>query len=220
MRIHLKLSKNTKNCPISYQHKLVGTLHKWIGANKVHDQLSLYSMSWLDNGKLNKEKELVFKDGASWFISSPNTDLVKSIIHGVQKDPNVAFGMYVQEIQIQENPQFEFKEYFKVATPILIKRTEGKSTTHYRFDDKLANQLMTETMHHKLRQAGYSAPENIEIKFDLSYIHAKQKLITYRKIKNKANVCPIIIKGDPQNIAFAWMVGIGNSTGIGFGSLY
>jgi CRISPR/Cas system endoribonuclease Cas6 (RAMP superfamily) len=29
----------------------------------------------------------------------------------------------------------------------------------------------------------------------------------------------VIIKGTPEQLAFAWNVGLGNSTGIGFGAL-
>ena len=38
-------------------------------------------------------------------------------------------------------------------------------------------------------------------------------------IKNKASICPVIVKGTSEQIAFAWNVGVGNSTGIGFGAL-
>jgi CRISPR/Cas system endoribonuclease Cas6 (RAMP superfamily) len=33
------------------------------------------------------------------------------------------------------------------------------------------------------------------------------------------NWCPIIIKGKPETKLFAWNVGLGNSTGIGFGAI-
>lgn len=45
-------------------------------------------------------------------------------------------------------------------------------------------------------------------------------MVTYRGIGNRANMCPVIIDGRPETKAFAWEVGIGNSTGIGFGSIY
>jgi CRISPR-associated endoribonuclease Cas6 len=59
----------------------------------------------------------------------------------------------------------------------------------------------------------------LDIRFDTSYSGAKTKLISYGKIKNRVSVCPIIIKGTPETKAFAWNVGVGNSTGIGFGAL-
>ena len=60
----------------------------------------------------------------------------------------------------------------------------------------------------------------LDISFDLTYAKKKIKFINYRGIRNKANLCPVYIKGKPETKAFAWNVGIGNSTGIGFGSIY
>lgn len=51
MRIHISTTKNTSLVPFDYQQKLVGTIHKWIGDNSVHDRISLYSFSWLKGGK-------------------------------------------------------------------------------------------------------------------------------------------------------------------------
>lgn len=39
MRIHLKTSPNTTPVPFDYQQKLVGTIHKWIGNNSIHDKI-------------------------------------------------------------------------------------------------------------------------------------------------------------------------------------
>jgi CRISPR-associated endoribonuclease Cas6 len=44
-------------------------------------------------------------------------------------------------------------------------------------------------------------------------------MIIYKGIANKANWCPVIIKGRPETKLFAWNVGLGNSTGIGFGAI-
>ena len=61
--------------------------------------------------------------------------------------------------------------------------------------------------------------ETLGIHFDTQYIKAEPKLITYKGIKNKVSLCPIIISGKPETISFARNVGLGNSTGIGFGSI-
>ena len=41
MRIKLITTPNTIPVPFNYQEKLVGTLHKWIGENEIHDKISL-----------------------------------------------------------------------------------------------------------------------------------------------------------------------------------
>lgn len=47
MRLHLRLSPNTTPVSFDHLHQLTGALHKWLGENEVHDELSLYSFGWL-----------------------------------------------------------------------------------------------------------------------------------------------------------------------------
>lgn len=84
--------------------------------------------------------------------------------------------------------------------------------------DEEASSLITETLRNKLEKAGMGSL-SVTARFDESYRNVKTKLVTYKGIQNKASFCPVILEGDPQAIAFAWKVGIGNSTGIGFGAL-
>jgi hypothetical protein len=51
MRLHIQLSKNTTIVPFNYQEQQVSKLHYWLGKNEIHDKLSLYSFSWLKNGR-------------------------------------------------------------------------------------------------------------------------------------------------------------------------
>ncbi len=217
MRIYITTSPNKLPVPFNYQQNLVGALHKWLGDNEIHDEISLYSFSWLSGSEKSKTG-LNFRNGACWFISSPNIEFIKNIIAGIHEAPEIAFGMYVQEVTLKEVPQFGTKEHFRVASPIFIKRTIGKQIVHYSFEDENVNQLMSETLASKLRKAGLSSLK-AKVYFDLSYPKPKTKVITYKGIKNKANLCPIIIEGDSKAIQFAWEVGIGNCTGIGFGAL-
>lgn len=218
MRIYLKLTRNKEKCPFEYQSHLVGALHKWIGKNDIHDGLSLYSMSWFSPGKCINKKYLNFPDGATWFISSPDNSLIKSIISGIQKDASVAFGMNVIEVIIQETPKFENTAKLYVETPVLVKRNVGERDIQYSYNDKEVDDLLTETLKRKLRKFGID-DSGIEVSFDKNYYGSKTKLVKYKGIGNKANLCPIIIKGSPEAIGFAWNVGVGNSTGIGFGAL-
>lgn len=217
MRIYLNLTKNLKLIPYTYQHNLVGTFHKWAGQNSFHDDLSLYSLSWLLGG-IGLKQGLHFKNGACWFISSPNIDFIKQVISGIEKDPEVAFGMTVTDITIKDTPEFSIRNRFYLETPVFVKRRVADKDVHYTFRDKETENLMTETLKTKLRKAGKNI-DNISAKFDLSYHNAKTKLIQFNGINNKASLCPVILEGEPEAIAFAWDVGIGNCTGIGFGAL-
>lgn len=217
MRINLKLSENTEKVPFDYQRHLVGTFHKWIGENHVHDDVSLYSLSWLSGAQITKEG-FDFKFGAEWFISTYEPHLLKSLIRGIQNDPEISFGMTVKEITISEAPRVENIQKFYLNSPIFIKRKAGDRLQYYLFSDNESDLFMTQTLQTKLKKAGLSA-EGVNVYFDKTYRNPKTKIINFKGIDCKASMCPVIIEGSSDQIKFAWNVGIGNSTGIGFGAL-
>jgi len=218
MRIYLKLSKNTELVPFDHQVNLVGALHKWLGENNLHDALSLYSLSWLRGGKGVGASGLNFPNGADWFISTHDTGYLKKAVASIMDAPDVAFGMRVVEVTLQETPYFDKEKLFLLGSPVLIKRNEGVKQRHYTFDEPESDALMTETFRFKLQKAGLPI-EGASVRFERENVSAKTKISTYRGIKNRVNYCPVIVKGSPEQIGFAWNVGVGNSTGIGFGSL-
>ncbi len=220
LRIHLQLTPNTSPVPFNYQVSLTGAFHKWLGENNHHHgELSLYSFSWLDGGKKVKEG-LNFPNGASWFISSYDDVVVKTIVKGIMDDGGLNFGMEVAEIKIQPTPVFGPEERFTMASPVLIKRKDPSKEyeTFYFWNDPIADSLLTETLQAKLAKAGM-ADKDIQVSFDRDYPKAKTKVAEYKGIKNKGSLCPILLKGDPEAIGFAWNVGLGNSTGIGWGAV-
>jgi len=218
MRVYLKLSKNKEVVPFSHQVRLVGALHKWLGHNDLHDYLSLYSLSWLRGGKGVVSNGLVFPDGADWFISAHDPDCLKKIVNGIMDDPEVAYGMMVVEMTLCDTPYFDSEKRFLLGSPVFVRRNIGERQRHFTYDEMESDALLTETLQYKLQKVGLS-PEGASVRFERENPIAKTKLSIYRDIKNKVNYCPVIVEGSPEQIGFAWNVGVGNSTGIGFGSL-
>lgn len=218
MRLYIKLSRNSKVIPFSYQHLLTGVVHKWIGVNNnEHGKKSLYSFSGLQNTRAIKSGINLNTD-AYFFISSYDAVLIKKIMKGVLNDPETFCGSRVIDIQIKDVPEFSKEERFLLNSPILIRKREGEKTKHVTFLDKDFNELLTQNLCVKLESANISS-EGISVRIDENYSNPKTKLIDYKGVKNKTSLVPIIIKGSPEQIAFAWQVGLGNSTGIGFGSI-
>ncbi|MBK7873833.1 MAG: hypothetical protein IPJ74_25830 [Saprospiraceae bacterium] len=123
--------------------------------------------------------------------------------------------------QLQAPPDFtDVPEVrFLLASPVFIKRklADG-SDKHYLYTDPESDALLTETLQHKLRVAGLP-DEGVSVRFDRSYPKAKVQLLNYRGISNKCSYCPVLVQGSPEQLAFAWTVGMGNSTGVGFGAV-
>ena len=217
MRIILNLTKNKSIVPFDYQKNLVGAIHKWLGKNELHDAMSLYSFSWLGEGKIQKSG-LSFPNGTTWHINSHDVDFLKTIVRNIQTDNEVAFGMVVSGVTIQEDPYFGSEQTFRVASPVFIKQTIDKKQKFYFYNDTESNDLLTKTLQNKLQKAGLNH-EGVSVEFVKDYYNPIIKMITYKGVENKGSICPVTIKGSPEQIAFAWNVGVGNSTGIGFGSL-
>lgn len=219
MRLYLRITKNTQLIPFNYQPYLTGVIHKWIGTkNSMHDNLSLYSFSWLQNVSAKQNQGLNLTDNSYFFISTYEESLSKKILKGVLDDPTICFGSSVFDVQITETPAFSTIERFFVASPIFIKRRFDNKEKHITYDDPRSGNFLTETLKKKLTAANFPS-EGVNVSFDLDYPDPQTKIIHYREIGNRANICPVIIEGTPEQIAFAWNVGVGNSTGIGFGAL-
>lgn len=217
MRIHLKIQTSNKIIPFDHQPLLTGVIHKWLGWNQEHGKVSLYSFSQLEGGKATPDG-LRFEKGSSFFFSSHNSDLIKKMIAGIQLNPSLFHGLTVSEIVIQEAPDLTDRNLFFTASPIFIKRRVGDRINHIQFDDPLAGSYLKETLQTKMREAGIE-DELFNIRFETTYPKAGTKKITYNGVQNRANWCPVIIEGNPETKLFAWNVGLGNSTGIGFGAI-
>ena len=219
MRIRINTTPNTHPVPFNYQQKLVGTLHKWIGENALHDDISLYSFSWLQGGRKVGDA-LCFELGASLFLSFHDEQVMKTIIAHVLDAPEMFCGLRVTNITLVDDPDLSECEYFHCASPIFIKRRLADGTTkQYDYNDAESGTLMTETLRAKMRKAGLPDDDTLDIQFDRTYAKKRTKLVHYHNIGNKASICPVLIKGRPETKLFAWNVGIGSCTGIGFGAI-
>lgn len=216
MRIYLRLTQNEEPCPFNYQGHLVQRFHSWLGHNELHDGVSLYSLSWLTRGKAIKGK-LDFRTGSDWFISAHDPEVIKQLIRGIQGDPSVAFGMRVAGITIQNTPNFGREKRFMVGSPVFVRKKVEDRYQYYFPEDKEAAALLTQSLQTKLELAGIEG--SATVRFDEDYQHPQVKTIQYKGIGKKGAICPVVVMGDPVAVSFAWDVGIGSGTGIGFGSL-
>ncbi|WP_187478270.1 CRISPR-associated endoribonuclease Cas6 [Amniculibacterium sp. G2-70] len=218
MRIYLKLTKNNKPIPFNYQELLTGVIHKWIGANnEIHGKTGQFSFSWIQNTVANKSG-IELKRDAYFFISSRNEGLVKQIVKNILKDPEMFSGVSVFDVQIKDTPAFSISEKFLMASPVLLKMKVENKIRHITLEDKNFETILTDNLKHKLEKSHLNS-EGLSIKINPNTNFKETKLVTYKGIKNRTSFVPIIINGTPEQIAFAWDNGLGNSTGIGFGAL-
>ena len=220
MRLQITTSPNTTPIPFNYQQKLTGVIHKWLGENnEEHGEISLYSFSWLQNTS-SSQKGLSCPKGAKWFISLHDFKRAMEVLSIIRIKPEMFCGIVAEEVIIEETPDFTNRELFFLGSPVLIKRSENGKTTEYGYENPESGKLLAETLQTKMKKAGIPDDDALQIEFDLSYEKKKKKLVWYDGISSKANICPVIIHGTNETKQFAWNVGLGNCTGIGFGSIY
>ena len=223
MRLHFTLSANTTPVEFNYQHRLTGTFHKWLGANDLHDRISLYSLSWLDGGKITA-RGFDFPNGARWFVSFHEDEHHEKLVNGALRQPELFCGLRVLQIRRQSAPDFGEKYRFKVASPVFVKgkpTEDDKPPHHYLWHEPQSDEFLTKTLVRKMTEAKFSDEhKSVKVGFDREFQAAKTKLANIKGTQIKASICPVVIEGTPEAVRFAWNVGVGNGTGSGFGSLH
>lgn len=219
MRILFNLSPSNQSVPFNYLPLLVGRMHKWLGKNNLHDNTSLYSLSWLTGGKANK-KGIRFSYGAKFFVSFLEEPTARKLINSALNDRTIFNGLEVESFHVLQPPAHSGEQVcYYAASPILVKKKNNHNAyyDHIDYKNSDAEKILTGILHHKLKQANIE-PQG-KIYFDKSYPKAKTKLVMYNDIKNRGNLCPVIVEGSAQVQKFVWLTGAGHSTGSGFGAL-
>ena len=220
MRLQLRLSPNTHPVPFNHLHQLTGALHKWLGENEVHDELSLYSFGWLRNGRISRGM-LDFPGGTTWTISFVDGGLGKRVVSGLLEDSEVTSGMKVQEVQLVQAPQFGSQHRFLVDGAVLTRRNrDDGGRDHLTFEDPAADVTLTRTLRRKLAVAGMEAVASDTLaRFARDTASAKCKVVRLKGIDYRTSVCPVVVEGPPEAVRIAWLAGVGELTGSGFGAL-
>jgi CRISPR-associated endoribonuclease Cas6 len=197
---------------------LAEVVNKWIDEIEEEAELALYSFSMLTNGRSVKGA-LEFSHGTSFYVSSYDNDIDYLIADAIERSPMLFNGMEVKEIKVVEDkPKFSEMEVFQISSPIFIKRMVRNNDKHITYKSDAAGRYLTETLKQKMAEVGMR-DDSLEVSFVKDYHGAKERLINYRGVPHKASWCPVMIKGKLETKAFAWAVGLGDFTGIGFGAL-
>jgi len=226
-----------------FKNKLVNTqiYTSWIKENgqKYHDEYSTYNHSGIIGGTLKNDfRKIEFLSGlAEVKISSLNEDFMSDLLIGISKNPILEAGSFYWDIvDIIATSPFECSTNemrFFTVSPIVLKGKEllpnGKPKQYLFSDDpKITSEMMTHTLKSRIKKLNLPInTNNLTVEFDTSYKNAKPRFFAYEKTVNNevkrvpifASNCPVIIKGDSKAIEAAYYLGIGHSTGAGFGCI-
>lgn len=217
MRIKINLTPPITEVPINNQHQLNGFIHTSFGKdNPYHDSFSNYNISSLQGGKLNIDKKTIsFPNGNPYFYISGDDDFINFAIESFMKSKASMFGMVFDSIDVTDD--FIVNPYFDniiTISPILLKDKTGKKLT---FKDSEWVKFLTENCVKKLEHSNvYDPTFKIEI---INPHKAKEKTIWVGNVFNKSTLTRLKVFGKPNTRKLLYNMGLGQSTGSGFGSI-
>lgn len=209
--------------PFNYWSMLLKFLHPNILGkdNKYHDDISLYSISPLFNSKTVQDG-LLFKHGAIWLIRTPSIEIFKDFYlkakNSISKE--LGYGLILKNVEFSIDDMKFNNELIISTSPIFLgqnENTEIRDHITFKHGNLITSSRMKQIIITKASKLGYNLNEDdFNIEFDLTS-PIKTKRILIGNVSNIASQGKIKISGNSDVIALCYSLGIGKSTGCGFG---
>jgi len=236
MRLEIILKgKNNFKVPFNYNHILSAIIYNKIAdlnfANELHSSKSFkfftFSQIYIPKRRIVKDG-IIAKDGViSFYISSPNDFLIKSLVDGFLEDLEISFQnqkLTIQKIEVLKTPEFSSKSEFKTLAPIIV-RTKKEIDGELKIWDLAPSDKFFKSLENNLIKKYIKfnnltkTDKKINIYSDMNFV--KRKRISINKdnatTHHRAYMMDLILEGDLDLIEFAYDVGIGEKNSMGFG---
>lgn len=223
MRILIRFSKNVEPVPINHQNYINSYIHKCLGSNnKYHDSKNDYCITSLIGGKLMEDKlNLCFENGGFIAITSKNEEFINQIISGVLKNNDLNWGMTFTNFDFVVEEFLNGWNHFTTLTPFIIKEYSDKK--NYKFvtiyDDNFSEIVKNKIVNKLLKMYPKIDLTDFDVRINKHDAH-KTKKIMVKNVINIANKCQIDIYCNKNVAEKIYNIGIGQSTGSCFGTIY
>jgi CRISPR-associated endoribonuclease Cas6 len=190
--------------------------------NEYHDNKSNYCISHLYGGKLNPDNiSLSFPNGGYITATSSDGVFLNKLLIGVINHPNIIHGMTFAGVDYINETFIDGWNHFATLSPFIIKKNIDKQT--YKFvtlnDDDFALEVKNGLLN-KLSKLDPSLDlSDFDIRIPKHPSH-KVKRILVKNVINTANQCHISIHTNRKVAELIYNIGVGQSTGSGFGTIY
>ena len=221
MRIKIKFGPNTEKFSKPTNDYVNGFVHNVLGKeNKWHDSFSPYSIYAMHGGNFEKESGMIqFPNGGYFIVSSDNEEFISDIFCGLASLTNE---------KLQSMPYAGFETYscgsssfYDVirAENVRVKDKNKEITIN---DEQFVNVLL-EHAKKKLINCGISEEDANSLKFEPFHKENwKVKMVKMKYGSDKQSITPsstimLVVKGKKIAREKLISLGLGNSTGSGFG---
>lgn len=222
MRIKVLLSPTNKELSIQNQSIINSFIHRAIGPNNpYHDAKNNYSVSSLQGGKwIPNTKNISFKSGGYITISSLDKKFIDNILVGLYTTP-FHDDISVNGIEFIDEQFYNGWNHFATLSPFLIK--EYSSKKEYKFLTLNDDNFETKLKSYLINKISKINPKLDLTDFDIKIedkSKGKVKKIMVKNVINHANQVQLSIQCNKQVAELLYNIGIGQSTGSGFGTIY
>ena len=171
---------------------------------------------------------IIARDGViSFYISSPNDFLIKSLVDGFLEDLEISFQnqkLTIQKIEALKTPEFSSKSEFKTLAPIIV-RTKKEIDGELKIWDLAPSDKFFKSLENNLIKKYIKfnnltkTDKKINIYSDMNFVKRKRISINKGNVTthHRAYMMDLILEGDLDLIEFAYDVGIGEKNSMGFG---
>lgn len=196
-------------------------------ATELHDsrKFKYFTFSQVHIPRLEIQQDgLICKDGRFQVqISSADEEFIRNLWHGLFTNPSIDFQgamVEVEKAEIVKTPKFKESMRFKTLSPVYLRTgRDGKiwdlAPEEEEFQGRLSENLFKKYWSYMKRA------DHLYLKF--KPLESKQKRIVIKKgdieIYHRAHQMKFELQGPPELLKFAWQVGLGEKTSMGFGMI-
>ena len=222
MRLKILLSSTNNELPINHQDLVNSFIHRTLGKdNEYHDIKSDYSVSSLQGGTwVRGTKNISFKNGGYITISSLDEKFINNILISLYA---TAFydDIKVVGIEFVDEQFYNGWNHFVTLSPFLIKKYSSKKDYGFHtLDDENFEEEVKAYLLNKITKINPKLDlSDFDVKIPQHGNHKSTKVIV-KNVVNIANSCHINIHTNRKVAELLYNIGIGQSTGSGFGTIY
>lgn len=221
MRIKLNFTKSEEFVPFDYQGIINTFIHDSLGRNnKYHDAKSNYCVSNLRGGKkvsggLSFHKPYII-------VTSSDIEFINGVIKGAY-GRKLGYGMEFKNIEFMNENFHNGWNYFASLSPIFFKDKNTKR--HITIQDENYESELKKHLLNKLNVINDNLKGNEKLNlngFDVkvpNHKNHKVKKVFVNGIWNFSSTCHVNIKTNAKVAEFIYNIGLGQSTGCGFGTI-
>jgi CRISPR-associated endoribonuclease Cas6 len=165
-----------------------------------------------------------FPNGGKIIVSTKDIDMLNTLLSGVSSNPDLKWGMKYTNIDFVDEHIYNGVNHFFTLSPILMKINLGDSQCRYvTIGDADFDEILTKRTIAKLQAISTKQ----ELKLDLrgfqivSANNSKGRImkVAVKNVVNKASHTIISVKSNKKVAELIYNLGLGQSTGSGFGCI-